>query len=612
MMIAASGEANVTSETLTREDLVHVGSLDDLKARGRMVVKGRRCPLLVVHDQGQVYALDNRCPHLGFPLYRGTVQDGILTCHWHHARFDLASGGTFDLWADDVPIAEVRVEGGEVWVAAECRVGDPAAHWRRRLRDGMAHNLALVIAKSVLGARSAGVADAMLVRDAALFGARHRDGFGIGMTILVALANLLPMLPDEEAYLALFQGMRRVAMDCEGEPARRDRAPLVGASASMPTLERWFRQWTEVRHRDAAERTLLTAIDRAGDLDRLAAMMLAAVTDRPFADGGHALDFVNKAFECVDLIGSEHASAILPTVVGQLVAARGADETNAWRHPVDLVPLMAQALDELPRALTHGRPQRGRFEDHAGLAEALLVEDPAAISAALLRALGQGALPHDLGRALAYAGALRIARFGTANEFSDWDTALHGFTYANALHQLLRRVSDQEEAWPLALRGVWHGAMALWLSRYLNQPPARLPDERRDRLDELPRAPEELRALLLDAFDRQQQVNPSARLVARYLSLGHPLPDLIATLAHALLREDAGFHTYQMFEAAIRQYREWGDGVEGRTILIALTRYLAAHCPTERARYQTATIARRLHRGGKVHEDEPEAQELRA
>ena len=96
----------------------------------------------------------------------------------------------------------------------------------------MAHNLGLVIAKSVLGARAAGVADAVLVRDAALFGARHRDGFGIGMTILTALANLLPMLPEEEAYLALFQGIRRVAADCDGQPPRRDRAPLAGPRRS--------------------------------------------------------------------------------------------------------------------------------------------------------------------------------------------------------------------------------------------------------------------------------------------------------------------------------------------------------------------------------------------
>ncbi len=79
---------------------------------------------------------------------------------------------------------------------------------------------------------------------------------------------------------------------------------------------------------------------------------------------------------------------------------------------------------------------------------------------------------------------------------------------------------------------------------------------------------------------------------------------MIATLGHVLLREDAGFHTFQMFEAGLQQYREWGDGPEGRNILIALTRYLAAHSPTERARFQTADIARRLHRGGQVHEVE--------
>ena len=68
---------------------------EELKAAGMIVVRGTRCPLVVLYDDGKVFALDNRCPHLGFPLHRGSVEDGILTCHWHHARFDLASGCTF-------------------------------------------------------------------------------------------------------------------------------------------------------------------------------------------------------------------------------------------------------------------------------------------------------------------------------------------------------------------------------------------------------------------------------------------------------------------------------------------------------------------------------------
>src|SRR5262249_60721653 len=102
---------------------------------------------------------------------------------------------------------------------------------------------------------------------------------------------------------------------------------------------------------------------------------------------------------------------------------------------------------------------------------------------------------------------------------------------------------------------------------------------------------------------RQRQVDLAARLVARHLTLGHSPQALIATLARAVLREDTGFHAYQMLEAGVRQFTVWDDCEEGRHILIAVTRYLAAHSPTERAALQTADIARRLMRGGELHQE---------
>src|SRR5712664_1069069 len=187
-------------------DFIRVGTLAEIAAKGMVVVHGPRCPLLVVDQAGRVFAVDNRCPQLGFPLDRGSVEDGTLTCHWHHARFDLASGCTFDLWADDVPTCPADVRNGEVWVKPVFGHADPAAHWRRRLDDGLAHVLGLVIAKAVHGQLTAGVAAPDIVRQIALFGVRNRDGWGVGLTILVALGNLLPVLPDEETYLALFHG----------------------------------------------------------------------------------------------------------------------------------------------------------------------------------------------------------------------------------------------------------------------------------------------------------------------------------------------------------------------------------------------------------------------
>ena len=86
--------------------LIPVAPLADLQQQKVVVVQGSDRPIAVFAHEGKVSAVDNRCPHLGFPLHRGTVEDGILTCHWHNARFDLASGCTFDLWADDVPLTD--------------------------------------------------------------------------------------------------------------------------------------------------------------------------------------------------------------------------------------------------------------------------------------------------------------------------------------------------------------------------------------------------------------------------------------------------------------------------------------------------------------------------
>jgi nitrite reductase/ring-hydroxylating ferredoxin subunit len=578
------------------------GSLEELKAKGRLVVHGGHRPILVIYDRGRVFALDNRCPHMGFPLERGSVTDGILTCHWHHARFDLESGCTFDLWADDVPIFPVEVRNGDVWVKTTFGHADPAAHLRQRLEDGLAHVLGLVIAKAVHGQLADEVARVDIVRQVALFGAQNRDGWGVGLTILTALANLLPVIQEEEAYLALFHGARRVAADCDGEAPRRERAPL-GSRPDPATLKRWLRRWTNVRHREAAERILLTAIAAGASPAALADALLAAETERAFADTGHSLDFINKAFECLDLIGWEHAAALLPTVVGQMVAARGAEESTDWRQPVDLIALCEEATSQLPELFAAGHGVHG-WSDHAALARALLGDDPARIVDALKAAIRAGAAPADLSRSLAYGAALRVARFGNANEHADWETAHHVFTYANAVHQMLKRLGTANtDGHVTAVRGVLHGAMALYLARYLNVPPARIPGESGEQLDDLPADAEMILAALLNALDRQRQVDLAARLVARHFTLGHSPQGLIATLARAVLREDAGFHAYQMLEAGVRQFTAWGNTDEGRHILIAVVRYLAAHSPTERAALQTAEIARRLMRGSELHQE---------
>ena len=60
-------------------DFALAGSLEDLKTKGRLVLHGAHRPILVVYDRGRVFALANRCPHMGFPLDRGSAEGIVMS-----------------------------------------------------------------------------------------------------------------------------------------------------------------------------------------------------------------------------------------------------------------------------------------------------------------------------------------------------------------------------------------------------------------------------------------------------------------------------------------------------------------------------------------------------
>src|SRR4051812_11018313 len=298
-------------------DEVRAGSLTDLRAGGRLLTKVGTLPVVVFWDDGAAYAIEDRCPHLGFPLHQGTVEAGLVTCHWHHARFDLVSGCTLDLWADDARGFDVHLRDDDVFVAARVHA-DPVGHLQNRLRNGLEDDISLVIAKSVLGLLDAGVAASEIVRTGVDFGVRYRSsGWGAGLTVLVAMANLLPQLAPDDQALALVHGLAFVARDTSNQAPRFAVGALETQDLPVDRLGNWYRRFVDTRSSDAAERTLETALAEPGRLGDVEHMMFAAVTDHVFIDGGHTVDFTNKAFEAVDHLGKDAAGEILPTLVRQ-------------------------------------------------------------------------------------------------------------------------------------------------------------------------------------------------------------------------------------------------------------------------------------------------------
>ena len=564
-------------------------SLEELREAGRLVVALDGHNICLLAENGSVFAVDNRCPHMGFPLHRGSVADGILTCHWHHARFDLCTGGTFDQWADELRRFPVEVDGDDVYVDLT-PPRDRVAHQRTRLQVGLERDISLVIAKAAIVLVDADPTGADAFRAGLEFGVRRRGGgWSRGLTTLSCLMNLVPRLEGEERAAALYHGLADVATDSAVEAPRFPLEPLPG-DADPARLGRWFRGFIEVRDAEGAERALVSAVRAGASQEELADILFGAATDHRYLDGGHTLDFVNKALEALDVAGWERAEEVLAALPAQLAFAERMEEANAWRNPVDLVALLEAAFEELPEALAAPRSEwRGRHE----LVEAVLTAEPAEILEALLAALRAGAPVVELASAVSFAAATRIARFPVTNEFGDWDTALHTFTFANAVEQGLRRSPSAD-----LVRGILDAAMSVHLDRFLNVPATRLPrpEEGAD--------PETLLAELPVLLDAQQQVDEAAQLVASYLGAGGDPDRLVAALGACLLREDRNFHTTQCVEAAARQHELLRGTDDASLPLIAAARYLAAHAPTARSQRQTFEIAQRLHRGERIYEDE--------
>ena len=579
------------------DDRVTIGTLAELQRAGCLSGKAGAQPVCVFWSDGAPFAVDDRCPHMGFPLHRGTVESGLVTCHWHNARFDLRSGGTLDPWADDVRAYPVEIDDGRVVVVVSPE-SDRRSHLQQRLEDGLEQGISLVMAKAVLGLLEAGVSPEDIVRTGVEFGTRYREaGWGAGLTVLTAMANVLPGLDPADRPLALVAGLAFVSRDTRGRPPRFPLPPLHGGPAA-DRLGAWYRRFIETRSADAAERALASVIAGA-EPSAVADVMFAAVTDHVFLDGGHTVDFTNKAFEVLDHLGWDAAAAVLPTLVAQTASAARSEERGAWRYPHDLVGLLATATERLPERVAAGSACAVRFDDdaagdgHGGrvarLAWSILADDPAEVVGAIDEAVEGGARPEDLGRALAYAAALRITRFHTQNDHGDWDEVHHAFTAANALHQALRR----SPSLPL-LRGVYHGALRIYLDRFLNIPAARLPGP----------GPFDL-AGLQACWDQEGRVDEAGAIVYRALTGGVDPGRVIALLGRALLTEDAEFHWYQTYEAAVAQYRAWPAGSEeGALILAGCARFLAAHTPTRRELSQVVSIATRLRRGEALFEAE--------
>lgn len=108
-------------------------TIDKLQ-NGPVIFKHERLQIAIYQTSSGLFAIDNRCPHEGYPLVEGTIDDQcVLTCNWHNWKFRLDDGECI-LGGDHVRAYEVRQDGENIQV----NLGPlPPAVNRRRIVGGL-------------------------------------------------------------------------------------------------------------------------------------------------------------------------------------------------------------------------------------------------------------------------------------------------------------------------------------------------------------------------------------------------------------------------------------------------------------------------------------------
>jgi nitrite reductase/ring-hydroxylating ferredoxin subunit len=555
--------------------------------------------LAVFRYQDKYYAVDNRCPHMGYPMSEGSVRDGVLICHWHHWEFDLNSGGCFLSSGDDLKAfpVEARDDGylyvglaqGEKEVAKR-RVIERG---KRALERGLKDRSSFFIAKAVAALHDAGATPKEIIHQGLHYGAhKSSEGWSSGVAILTLAANLWDDVDAKDHNLFLVHGLTQVSRRTTGS-ARPYRAPFprVPEEHDLETLERWFRYFIDKRDSGAAERILLTLNDRGYDKSVIADFVFTVATDFYFTGDGHALDFANKMFEALDYVEWEGAHEILRPIVVDLVGRTRHEETSRW---ADSVPVLEDIFSRIDEIWKENQANEAPL-DISAFTQTMLGDDFVSIVAEIEEKLRAGVKPTDFCRAMTYAGAIRTARFHLKNE-GDWHDVANIYSYAHALYRAFHYAPSAE-----LLRGIFHGAVFLTYLRWLNMPAARIPrpgqrlNETFDSVDQMLERFQE--------FADFQKIYEAEILVNQYLEEGHDVDRLKRALAHILLREDAELHMFQVLEVALLHYDLSNDPEEKRMHLLAGTRYITAQKLMKNILWSTEN-AERLQRGELLSERE--------
>lgn len=548
----------------TESNFVRVADLKDLPEGTPKAVKVEGRSIALFQHQGGVYATDNQCPHMGYPLTRGRVRNGVLTCDWHGWSYDMKGGGCFTGGCDDLDTFPVDVRDGAIYIDVSSGGSKRKDAHFLLLKEGLLSEDNWTLSKAIAIMLAKGVSEQDTLKLVVKHLGRHiASGRGANeggreLAMMVNGVRVARQYPPDDRLIPLMMAATGASGSAGDRPAVQPLPPPV----TWEKLERWIRVFSVDKAWEGIEKCLITARRLGGHDEQIFPLLYECALEPFFLGHTQNLPILGFLAELLEEFGWDQSEELVCNLAAKILGRdRGAPEEHRLAAIKMFEPINA-LIDEL--ASTSIPDPAAAYNEDAlakGLVSGDLTQTFNSISETLRARVGIDRMVTTM----VLVAADRMART-PVNLNPGWGSLSHELIISSSVRNALRY-----GGFKVGARALYHAAWQFFSDRWLNITPHSLSDPLSSVKSEASNSDAALRAVL-DSIETVQ-VREVGRHTREYLNAGYSGDRLLSEMGQSILKDDNGWNLLHTLRTVFDEWKRCEGHPARNQLLIGLSRW---------------------------------------
>jgi nitrite reductase/ring-hydroxylating ferredoxin subunit len=548
----------------TQSNFVKVADLKDVPEGTPKAVKVEGRSIALFQHQGSFYATDNQCPHMGYPLTRGRVRNGVLTCDWHGWSYDMRGGGCFTGGCDDLDTFPVEVRDGAICI-------DVSGGGSRRkdahfllLKEGLLSEDNWTLSKAIAIMLAKGVSEQYTLKLVVKHLGRHiatergpNDG-GRELAMMINGVKVARHYAPDDRLIPLMMA----ATGASGRAGDRPEVQPLPPPVTWEKLEHWIRVFSADKAWEGIEKCLITARRMGGHDDQIFQLLYECALEPFFLGHTQKLPLLGFLAELLEEFGWDQSEELVCNLAAKVLGRdRGAPEELRLAAIGMFEPINA-LIDELALAST---PDQTAAWDEDALAKGLVSGDLPQTFNAVSSALKAGAGIERIVTTMVLLAADRMART-PVNLNPGWGSLSQELILSSSVKTALRY-----GGYKVGARALYHAAWQFFSDRWLNIASRGLTEPLSSGKSAAPDEDTALR-VVLDSIETVQ-VREVGRHTREYLNAGFSGDRLMSEMGQSILKDDNGWNLLHTLRTVFDEWKRCEGHPARNQLLIGLSRW---------------------------------------